>query len=455
MSKKNSFYEAFNIKLGDVISVTGGGGKTSLIFKLADELSKIGRVLITTSTKIYTPLNEQYERLILCSGDYSSVAVSYKGQNKNIDILGSTIDMVSNKLIGVSDDVLCQYLDKYDFILNEADGSARKPLKSWNEFEPVISKYTKKIIGVTNLDSIGKTIESVVHRKEIFCKKIDKNENEIIDLNLLKTYLLNADFFKNSLSDEFNSRVEKFIFINGVETLEKVNSCLYLGNSFLNAENSKSIQDIKINFGSIMKQEIFIYKKISAIGLFSGLSKRMGKDKLLIQYKGKSLIMHIIEKLNKINFYEKLFVSTPSKIELLKGYLTDNWILVENIEPEIGQSQSIKLGIESLNNNFIESYMFFTGDQPFLTEETILELIKESLKPENIYKVMIPYIGKSSFSPVIFPSKYKDNLLSIKGDKGGKSVIKDDSEIEKIYFETQRDFIDIDTEEDLKYLEEC
>lgn len=454
MSKKSNFYKAFNIKTGDIISFTGGGGKTSLIFKLAEELSKVGRVLITTTTKIYAPLNGEYEMLILCCGGHDSGKVYYKGQNKNIDILGRYIDKLTNKLIGVSDDILEQYLDKYDFILCEADGSARKPLKSWIECEPVISKYSKKIIGVTNLDSLGKTIECAAHRKKLFCKKFNKKEDEIVDIDLLKIYLAKADFFKNSLSDDFNSKVEKFIFINGVETLEKFNECLYLGNSFVSKENLKSIQEVKINFGSIIKNEIYIYKKIYAIGLFSGLSKRMGKDKLLIHYNGKPLMMHVVDKLSKINFYEKLFVSTNSKIELLKEYLINKWILVENIQPEIGQSQSIKLGVESINDSSMGNYMFFTGDQPFLTEKTILKLIKESLKVENTSKVIIPYVDGNSFSPVIFPSKYKDNLLSIKGDKGGKSVIKYDSEIEKIYFNTQREFIDIDTEEDLKYLEE-
>ena len=47
--------EAFNIKKGDIITVTGGGGKTTLIFKLAEELKNSGKVLITTTTKMFAP----------------------------------------------------------------------------------------------------------------------------------------------------------------------------------------------------------------------------------------------------------------------------------------------------------------------------------------------------------------------------------------------------------------
>ncbi|MGL5542642.1 MAG: hypothetical protein ACRDB2_04840, partial [Fusobacteriaceae bacterium] len=59
--KKFEVEKIFGIVRGDVVSFTGGGGKTSLIFLLAEELSRKGRVLITTTTKIYIPSEEEYE----------------------------------------------------------------------------------------------------------------------------------------------------------------------------------------------------------------------------------------------------------------------------------------------------------------------------------------------------------------------------------------------------------
>ncbi|MGL5232489.1 MAG: selenium cofactor biosynthesis protein YqeC [Fusobacteriaceae bacterium] len=463
------FSKGFDIEKRDIISFTGGGGKTSLIFKIAEELSQNAKVLIATTTKIYTPVEEQYETLIINSEESEGCNETYlKGKNRNIDILGSFIDKENGKLVGVSQKVLKNYLGKYDYILIESDGSARKPLKAWNESEPVTPEYATKIIGITNLDALGTFIKDSVHRKELFCEKFNKNENDIVTLELIEEYLLKNEFFKiaslekcninyNAIS---NSKIKKYIFINGVETLERINQCLYLGNTFAqNQELCNTVGNtVKITFGSILKDELYIYEKVNAISLLSGFSRRMGKDKLLILYEGKYLMEHLLKKLTNIHFYQKVLVTTPDKIKVLEDKKYSDFIKIKNEEPQNGQSYSIKLGVESLNNSKLSNqdkkkYMFFTGDQPFLKEETILNLIKESLKVENFEKVVIPYIENNSFSPVIFPDKYKESLLIIKGDKGGKSVIKLEEDIAKLNCTDLYEFIDIDTQEDLKYLE--
>ena len=40
-------------------AITGGGGKTSLLYGLGAELEKLGRVLLTTTTKIFRPTPEE------------------------------------------------------------------------------------------------------------------------------------------------------------------------------------------------------------------------------------------------------------------------------------------------------------------------------------------------------------------------------------------------------------
>ena len=54
--------ELFNIIKGDIISITGAGGKTSLMFYLANQLKKRGTVLIATTTKI---LNQRAQKIIV------------------------------------------------------------------------------------------------------------------------------------------------------------------------------------------------------------------------------------------------------------------------------------------------------------------------------------------------------------------------------------------------------
>ena len=58
--------QAFAIRHGEVISLVGGGGKTTLMFALAQELASVGEpVLTTTTTKISEPLPSQTPRLLV------------------------------------------------------------------------------------------------------------------------------------------------------------------------------------------------------------------------------------------------------------------------------------------------------------------------------------------------------------------------------------------------------
>ena len=81
--------EILKIKKNDVISITGSGGKTSLMFYLANILKKKGSVLITTSTKIKVPEKDQVDELFLSfdsyeKKDYKNFESSNK-ENKSLD----------------------------------------------------------------------------------------------------------------------------------------------------------------------------------------------------------------------------------------------------------------------------------------------------------------------------------------------------------------------------------
>lgn len=58
--------EALGFERGEMISLIGAGGKTTTMFRLAQELRDEGRkVLVTTTTKIFKPNKPHVHRLFL------------------------------------------------------------------------------------------------------------------------------------------------------------------------------------------------------------------------------------------------------------------------------------------------------------------------------------------------------------------------------------------------------
>lgn len=189
--------------------------------------------------------------------------------------------------------------------------------------------------------------------------------------------------------------------------------------------------------------------KITAIIMASGLSKRMGTDKLILPFRRKLLFQHILDTLEKIAFEEIIIVTTNEKI---MDYAKKKGITaVVNDDAYKGQSASILKGLE--NSPKSDGYMFIVADQPFLSEETIQTLINVFSK--NPDKIVMPFFKGAKGNPVIFPHRVKKDLMKITGDQGGSVVIKKEWEnAVKIGFNNALEGLDIDTMENYnKYKE--
>lgn len=192
---------------------------------------------------------------------------------------------------------------------------------------------------------------------------------------------------------------------------------------------------------------------ILAIILAAGFSKRMGENKLLLEYEGKTFIQTIIEKLLEINFNKIILV--VSNLEIYKKYKNYNekLFVIFNDKAEKGISESIKKAVVYAKNNLeVDKYMFFVADQPLLKKETILKIIEES----SSNKIIVPKSNNTMYNPVIFPNKYTSELLNLEGDRGGKQIIL--NHLDNITFvdiEDANEFQDVDViEEYIKLINE-
>ena len=66
---------------------------------------------------------------------------------------------------------LDQLAQRFDYVLAEADGSKRLPLKAHAAWEPVIPAGTANVIWVVGASGFGKPVDEVVHRPELFCER--------------------------------------------------------------------------------------------------------------------------------------------------------------------------------------------------------------------------------------------------------------------------------------------
>jgi molybdenum cofactor cytidylyltransferase len=187
--------------------------------------------------------------------------------------------------------------------------------------------------------------------------------------------------------------------------------------------------------------------KINLILLASGNSTRFNGNKLLETVNEKPMYMNVIEKVIKLEFNKIILVT---QYEVIKRDVLNYPIeVVMNNNSELGISHSIKLGINT--DLKADAYMFMVCDQPFIALKSIGNLIDRFIK-SNKGMACVEYNG-SLGNPTIFSGKYKDELLSLSGDIGGKSIIKKHlDDLEKVQIIHGVELMDIDTREELKKL---
>lgn len=411
----------FNIKKGDVVSITGAGGKTSLMFFLANKLKDLGSVLIATTTKIFVPNNN----LIFISPEEIE---NFSPQDNFIHIFSPEI--IQGKIQSAQSEDLENLRKRgFHYILIEADGSASKPLKGWKENEPVIPSITTKTIAVIDITCIGKEkSNNTVHRLPLYEAQF-QSESKNISLNDIVHYIDSNLFFKNYLGDNY-------LFFNKIHSLTDFQQLFNVVNSIKKSSN--------IYFGSVLDENIYPFKSITPVVLAAGFSKRFQGKKLESQLRNKTIIEHTLESFNNIIFREKIIVGREFNFQNLAK--KKSFIYLENPLAHLGQSQSVVLG--ALNSSS-QGVMFIPGDMPFLKESNLLKIIWEFQKNNEI---IVPFIDEKPCAPVLFPKRYTPELSKLKGDTGGREIIKSNPFI-KCYFYNSYEFLDIDTQDELKKLE--
>ena len=190
---------------------------------------------------------------------------------------------------------------------------------------------------------------------------------------------------------------------------------------------------------------------IAVIILAAGASRRMGKPKQLLPYRGQTLLSYVTK---------CALASSGSPVIVILGANADkiepeiNLLpvkIVKNTEWNEGISSSIRCGIAYIKEQFasINGVIFVICDQPFISAEIIDKLIDvyhSTNKP-----IIASQYGETIGIPALFARSFFSELMELNGDRGAKKIIKKYQDlVDKIDF--PRGEIDLDTFENYQQL---
>ena len=233
----NSLKEALDIHPKEVISLVGAGGKTTLMFSLAQELTTHEKIVITTTTtKILPPSSSDTPYLFISQEEKEIVAfILKKASTLGHITIASELLVGSGKLQGINPLLASRLikLSPVNYIIVEADGASRRPLKAPDlSFEPVIPQHTSLVIPVIGIDALGCELkEEYVFRSEIAAKLTGLSLGETISPEAIVTLMFHpSGIIRGS---PVNARI--IPFINKMDLLADLSEARDLASKILEA----------------------------------------------------------------------------------------------------------------------------------------------------------------------------------------------------------------------------
>lgn len=164
-----------------VVCLVGGGGKTTLLYELAQTLADCGRkVLVCTSTHIMQPDAEAYAA--------DAAAVSRLWQQHSYAVIG-TPELATGKLTAPSAELYSSLQEAADVVLCEADGAKQLPCKVPAAHEPVLLADCDVVIAVCGLDALGQPLERACLRAQLAAALLGVSEETVLSAAHLARFM--------------------------------------------------------------------------------------------------------------------------------------------------------------------------------------------------------------------------------------------------------------------------
>lgn len=147
----------FLAERGHIVSLVGGGGKTTLLYAMARHCAAKGwKVLVSTTTHIQCPernwaRTEAQREALWAAGQFAVAGAQAEG----------------GKL--TRPPALQEWMAQADAVFLEADGAKRLPCKAPAAHEPMLLPESDLVLAVAGLSAVGRPLQEVCFRLENAC----------------------------------------------------------------------------------------------------------------------------------------------------------------------------------------------------------------------------------------------------------------------------------------------
>ena len=158
--------------------------------------------------------------------------------------------------------------------------------------------------------------------------------------------------------------------------------------------------------------------KIGCLLMAAGNASRFQSNKLLAEFRGKPLVLWALERIDPARFSQVTVVTQYPEICTMAEEFGFPWL--KNDHPDWGAAYTIRLGTEAMAQ--CDAILYLVADQPLLDAAAIAKILETWQETPD--RIVAPAHDGRTGNPCIFPREFFPELCQLKGDVGGKHVIK-------------------------------
>jgi molybdenum cofactor cytidylyltransferase len=416
-----------------VIALVGAGGKSSLLFRLGDELAAAGRATLLTATTRLWASQANRAPFSLFSNHEPTLAfelpTSLRGYGQALAMAGQARE--PGKLAGLDGALICRLaaLDEVAAVVIEADGSRERPLKAPAPHEPLVPACATHVVTVAGIAAVGQPLdETTVHRPERFAALASLLPGDPLTPQAIAAALAHPAGGRQGCPAGalpllyLNLAVDETAGPGAVEgRLAAARSIAAL----VLASPVPAYRAVLIGSAQAVEPVDEVHSRTAAIVLAAGGSTRFGGDaakQLLPWQPGGTLVGRAVDVALAARSIDEVIVVTGHRASEVQAALAGRPVrAVYNPDWQAGQSSSVVAGVRALGPD-VGAAVFVLADQPDIecvTVDLLVQRHRRSLAP-----VVAPsYQGGQRGNPVLFDRRTFPDLLDLKGDTGGRPVI--------------------------------
>jgi molybdenum cofactor cytidylyltransferase len=161
---------------------------------------------------------------------------------------------------------------------------------------------------------------------------------------------------------------------------------------------------------------------IAGLILAAGESSRMGQDKALLTYRGRTFLEIIIQTLHEADVSRVAVVLGHHAEQIQQAVNLEGVETVINRDYIRGQTSSLQAGLLALQSRELEAIVLCLVDHPLVSVDTVRALIT-TLRQTGAH-VVIPTLRNQRGHPVVISRALFEELLRLSPDEGANTVIR-------------------------------